>query len=95
MGRKVYIGNLSQEVDERTLRAAFSEHGTVEGVNIVMCGQTKQSMGYGFVEMGSPSDAAKVTCALDGTEIGGKVVKVEEARPQRTRRTGGQRHGGR
>jgi cold-inducible RNA-binding protein len=94
MGKKLYVGNLGKDVDESALRAAFSEYGTVDCVNIVVCGQTRQSAGYGFVEMGSPSDAAKAS-ALDGTDMGGSVVKVEEARPPRVRRSTGKRHGGR
>lgn len=93
MSRRLYVGNLSQEVDERTLRATFSEHGAVDDVKIVVCAQTKESVGYGFVEMSSPSDAARVVGALNGTEIAGQVVKVEEARGQRPRNTGTKRSG--
>ena len=57
MGKKLYVGNLSENVDEATLHALFSQHGTVEGVKIIADRATSLSKGYGFVEMSSEEEA--------------------------------------
>lgn len=92
MGRKLYVGNLSYDADQAMLETLFAEHGTVESVNIITDRETGRSKGFGFVEMGSDEEAQTAMTALDGTDCGGRALKVNEARPQTNR--GGRGGGG-
>ena len=100
MAKKMYVGNLSYDVDSDTLTAWFSAHGTVEAVHIVADRETGRSRGYGFVEMSSEEEAKAAIEALNETEHDGRAIKVAEANPPKSRRPrgggggGGRRFGG-
>ena len=85
MGKKLYVGNLSYDVDNATLEQMFSAHGTVESTNIVTDRATGRSKGFGFVEMGNDSEAQAAITALNGSEFGSRTIKVAEANPPRQR----------
>ena len=90
MTKNIYVGNLSYDATDSTLRALFEPHGEVQSARVVMDRDTGRSRGFGFVEM-SAEDAAKAISALNGTEIDGRALTVNEARPKRTDRPlGGQ-----
>ena len=80
--KKIYVGNLSFSTTEDELRQLFSEHGTVESVAVVTDRQTGQSRGFGFVEMAT-ADADTAIDALNGTTLGDRSLKINEARPRR------------
>jgi cold-inducible RNA-binding protein len=90
MGRKLYVGNLSFSVSEQTLQSTFSQHGTVETVNLITDRDTGQSKGFGFVEMRTDAEANAAISNLNGTELEGRPIKVNEAKPQ-VRRSDGER----
>ncbi len=89
MGKKLYVGNLSYEVSSSDLEQLFSPHGTVESANVIMDRDTNRSKGFGFVEMGSDSEAQAAISALDGQDQGGRALKVNEAKPREPRSGGG------
>ncbi len=95
MSKKLYIGNLSSDVDSSTLESLLSPHGTVENVNVITDRNTGQSKGYGFVEMSTEAEAQAAITALDGSEYNGRSIKVAQANPPkgRPRRGGGGRGG--
>ena len=78
-GSKLYVGNLSYSVTSEELEELFSSHGEVRQINII------QGKGFGFVEMSNPSEAEKAKEALDGSEFKGRTLRVDEARPPRSR----------
>ncbi len=80
--KKIYIGNLSFDSTEADIRTLFEQHGAVQSVNLITDRETGRSRGFGFVEMDSAEEAIK---ALDGTEVGGRALKVNEARPREDR----------
>ena len=82
MGRKLYVGNLGYEVSNSDLQQLFAGHGTVSSASVVMDRTTGQSKGFGFVEMSSDAEAAAAITALNGTELGGRTIKVNEAKPR-------------
>lgn len=88
MGRKLYVGNLPYSVTEQTLQSTFSEHGTVESVNLITDRDTGQSKGFGFVEMSSDAEAHAAIAGLNGTDLEGRALKVNEAKPQQKRSRG-------
>lgn len=89
MGRKLYVGNLPYSATQQTLQDTFSKCGTVESVNVIMDRQTGQSKGFGFVEMSSNAEAQKAIQEINGTDLDGRTVKVNEAKPQEKRSSGG------
>lgn len=92
MGRKLYIGNLSFSVTEEALSEKLSEFGTVESVKIITDRDSGQSKGFGFVEMGTDSEAHSAIDGLNGSDFAGRPMKVNEAKPQdRGSRGGGRR----
>src|SRR6185295_3755855 len=91
MGRKLYVGNLSYEVDSSTLEQLFTPHGTVQSAQIINDRDTGKSKGFGFVEMGSDTEATAAISALDGQDSGGRALKVNEAKPKESRPSGGGR----
>jgi cold-inducible RNA-binding protein len=89
----IYVGNLSHSVDEETLRARFEEFGEVSSVKIIKDRFTGNPRGFAFVEMPADSDGQNAISSLNGQDIGGRQVTVNEARPQEPR-TGGFNRGG-
>jgi len=80
MGKKVYVGNISPEADEASLKALFSMFGTVEKAYIIPDRETGRSKGFGFVVMSNDAEAQAAIAALNGKECGGYTVKVSEAK---------------
>jgi cold-inducible RNA-binding protein len=79
---KIYVGNLSREVTQDDLRIAFEAFGKVSSATIIKDMFSGESKGFGFVEMQAAAEAQAAMAALDGKEIKGRVVKVNEARPR-------------
>lgn len=89
MGTKLYVGNLSYQTQESELRDAFAEYGTVVSANIVNDRDTGRSRGFGFVEMTSDEEARAAESAMNGKEVDGRTLKVNESRPRENRGGGG------
>src|SRR6478609_10546242 len=90
MGKKLYVGNLSYDVDSSALQELFTPHGTVDSAQIITDRDTGQSKGFGFVEMSSDSEAQAAIAALGGQDHGGRALTVNEAKPREERpRSGG------
>ncbi len=93
--KNLYVGNLPHSTTEAELRTTFEAHGAVEKVSIVTDRETGRSRGFGFVEMTNASEADKAIAALNGTELGGRALTINEAKPKVDRpRSSGQRSGG-
>ena len=82
MGQKLYVGNLGYDVTGSDLEQLFADHGTVDSATVISDRSTGQSKGFGFVEMSSNAEAAAAIAALDGKEVGGRAIKVNEAKPR-------------
>jgi RNA recognition motif-containing protein len=95
MGRKLYVGNLSYDVDSSALQELFAPHGTVDSAQIITDRDTGQSKGFGFVEMSSDGEAQAAIAALNGQQHGGRALTVNEAKPKENRTGGGGGGGGR
>ena len=93
MGSKIYVGGLPYSTAEQELADLFGQHGAVTSAKIITDKYTGQSRGFGFVEMASDSEAKAAIDALNGTELGGRTLTVNEAKPQAPR-TGGFGGGG-
>jgi RNA recognition motif-containing protein len=91
MGKKLYVGNLAYGVTDSDLSQMFAAHGTVQSAQVIMDRDTGRSKGFGFVEMGSDQEAQAAIAALNGKEVDGRSLTVNEARPK----TEGGRGGGR
>src|SRR5688500_3133062 len=89
MGRKLYVGNLSYDVDSSSLQELLSQYGTVESAEIISDRETGRSKGFGFVQMGSDEEAQAAIAALNGQEHGGRALTVNEAKPREDRPRGG------
>jgi len=83
MEKKLYVGGVSYDSTDDSLRTAFEQAGTVDSATIIMDKMTGRSKGFGFVEMATPEEAQKAIEMLDGKEIDGRTVKVNEARPKK------------
>ena len=94
MGKKLYVGNLSYRMTDSDLEQLFASHGTVSSAQVIMDRDTGRSKGFGFVEMASDQDAQSAITALNGKEIEGRSLTVNEARPKEDRGTGGGGGGG-
>ena len=94
MGKKIYVGNLSYDVNNSDLEQMFASHGTVESVQIIEDRMTGRSKGFGFVEMSSDREARAAIEALNGQEHGGRALTVNEAKPRQDRGGGGGGGGG-
>ena len=94
MGKKLYVGNLSYDVDSSALEKLFAPHGTVESAEVIADRDTGRSKGFGFVEMSSDGEAQAAIAALSGQEHGGRVLTVNEAKPRENRPGGGGGRGG-
>ena len=93
MGRKLYVGNLSYDVTDSALQQMCAQYGTVESAQVIMDRDTGRSKGFGFVEMGSDQEAQAAIADLNGKEIDGRNLTVNEARPREDRGGGGGRGG--
>src|SRR5690349_17338631 len=89
MGKKLYVGNLSYNVDSSELEQLFSQHGQVVSAQIINDRDTGRSKGFGFVEMANDGEADAAIAALNGQEHGGRALTVNEARPREDRGGGG------
>jgi RNA recognition motif-containing protein len=90
----IYVGNLSREVTEEDLRQAFEAFGQVSSVNIIKDKFSGESRGFGFVEMPAKAEAQSAINGLNGKELKGRTLNVNEARPRAEGRRGGGRGGG-
>ncbi len=91
---RIYVGNISFETTEQQLSEAFEAHGQVDEVSVVRDRDTGRSRGFAFVEMPSGDEAQAAIAALNGQELGGRTVTVNEARPRQDRGFGGGGGGG-
>ena len=91
--KRIYVGNLAFSATEAELRGMFESHGPVESVSIITEPETGRSRGFAFVEMPSDGDAEKAISALNGADVGGRPLTVNEARPRKERGDGGGRGG--
>jgi len=91
MGRKLYVGNLPYEIGEGELQELFSRAGSVESVSVMRDQVTGRARGFAFVEMSTDEDARKAIAELNASEVGGRSLTVNEARPKTG---GGGRSGG-
>src|SRR6202035_170211 len=82
MGKKLYVGNLAYGVGDSDLQRLFEAHGTVQSAQVIMDRDTGRSKGFGFVEMGSDAEAQAAITAMNGAEIEGRALTVNEARPK-------------
>jgi cold-inducible RNA-binding protein len=95
MSKKLYVGNLSYQMTEDSLREVFAAVGEVLSAKIVTDAATGRSRGFGFVEMANDDDADKAIATLNGTNVSDREINVSEARPQKDRGfSGGNRGGG-
>ena len=85
MAKKLYVGGLSYDTTEATLKDTFSAAGTVESATIIIDKMTNRSKGFGFVEMSSDEEAQKAIEMFNGKDIDGRNVTVNEARPMEPR----------
>jgi len=82
LGKKLYVGNLSYNVSNSDLEQQFGAHGAVQSAQIIIDRDTGRSKGFGFVEMGSDAEAQAAISAMNGKEMDGRAITVNEARPQ-------------
>src|SRR5258708_3588815 len=82
MGKKLYVGNLTYGVTDSDLQQMFEAHGSVQSAQVIMDRDTGRSKGFGFVEMGSDEEAQAAIAAMNGKEIEGRSLTVNEARPK-------------
>jgi len=93
--KNLYVGNLPHSTTEAELRNLFEAHGAVEKITLVTDRDTGRSRGFGFVEMINASEADQAIAALNGTDLGGRTLTINEAKPKAERpRGGGRRFGG-
>jgi len=83
LSKKIYVGNLPFSATEQEVRDLFSSHGSVDSVNIIMDRETGRARGFGFVEMSEASAADDAIRALDGSDMGGRSLRVNEAEDRR------------
>ena len=89
MGNKLYVGNLPYSFRDSDMEQAFSQFGTVTSAKVMMERDTGRSKGFGFVEMGSPAEAQAAIEGMNGQQVGGRGLVVNEARPMEPRSGGG------
>lgn len=82
MAKKLYVGNLPYAVADSDLEQMFAPHGTVQSAQVIMDRDTGRSKGFGFVEMGSDQEAQAAIAAMNGKDIEGRALTVNEARPK-------------
>jgi RNA recognition motif-containing protein len=86
---RLYVGNLSYGTTKETLEKTFSEHGEVVSVNVITDRQTGRPKGFAFVEMSTVEEGEAAKAALNGTDLDGRTINVDNAREQEQRRPGG------
>jgi RNA recognition motif-containing protein len=91
---RLYVGNLSYDTDGPMLTTAFSAHGAVEEAVVIMDRDTSRSKGFGFVTMPQDEEGKAAMAALDGKDMDGRAIKVNEAKPQESRNSSGGGFGG-
>jgi RNA recognition motif-containing protein len=90
----LYVGNLSYDVGERELRSLFEQHGQIKSIKVIEDRDSGRSKGFAFVEMASAEDGKKAMAALNGADLLGRPLVVNEARPREERAGGGGGFGG-
>ncbi len=94
MNNKLYVGNLSYDTTEASLRELFSKSGNIRSINVILDRMTNQPRGFAFVEMETPAEALKAIQMNDGQDLDGRSLKVNEAKPMENRSSGGSYEGG-
>jgi RNA recognition motif-containing protein len=94
LGKKLYIGNLPYSITEAELRELFERHGTVASVNVITDRETGRARGFAFVEFEDANSAQAAMQALDGTQVGGRTLRVNEANERGGGGGGGRGRGG-
>jgi RNA recognition motif-containing protein len=94
MGKRLYVGNLAYTMNDSDLQNLFQAHGSVTSAQVIMDRDTGRSKGFGFVEMSSDAEAQSAIAALNGSEIEGRTLTVNEARPKTEGGGGGGGRGG-
>ena len=89
MGKKLYVGNLSYDMNKSDLEQMFAAYGAVTSAQVISDRETQRSKGFGFVEMSTDQEAQAAIAALNGKSIEGRALTVNEARPQEPRSGGG------
>ncbi len=89
MGKKIYVGNLAYSVTDGSLEQMFAAHGSVQSAQVIMDRETSRSKGFGFVEMDNQAEAQAAITALNGKEVDGRTLTVNEAKPREDRGGGG------
>jgi len=90
----IYVGNLPRSTNEEEVRGLFTEHGTVADVKLIKDRYTDELRGFGFVEMPEKTEALKAITEVNGKELGGRSLVVNEAKPRENRGGGFRRNGG-
>jgi len=94
VNNRLYVGNLSYGTTEATLRDLFAPAGNIRSINLMMDRMTNTPRGFAFVEMETPAEALKAIQLVNGQEVDGRALKVNEAKPQEARAGGGGGGGG-
>jgi RNA recognition motif-containing protein len=94
VGKKLFVGNLGYEVTDATLEQMFAAHGTVQSAQVIKDRDSGRSKGFGFVEMGSDHEAQQAIQAMNGQQVEGRSLTVNEAKPREDRGPGGGSRGG-
>ncbi len=92
MTTKLYVGNLAFETSSNDLQTLFAAAGTVESVSVIEDRETGRSRGFGFVEMSTKEEGAAAIDQFNGKDVGGRTLKVNEAKPRESRNGGGSRY---
>ena len=87
--KNIFVGNLSFQTTEQDIRSLFEVHGSVDRVNLVTDRETGRARGFGFVEMGNDGEGEKAITALNGRNLDGRALNVNEAKPKENRGGGG------
>ena len=95
MSTKLYVGNLSFNTTTQDLEEMFGAHGTVESTNIIEDRETGRSRGFGFIEMSTKEEGENAISTLNGKEVDGRALTVNEAKPRESNGGGGGNRGGR
>ncbi len=94
LSKKLYVGNLPFSATEADIRELFEAHGSIESINVITDRETGRPRGFAFVEMNDAESASKAMQALDGRDLGGRNLKVNEANERPARSGGGGGYGG-